>query len=79
MAELCRVTSEEDVAQFIAREPIQFCVVGVEFGAQLGAALFVPNKWGNREWGIGSRNAGVENRQSGVVFPESRFPTAYCL
>ena len=35
----------EDVAQLVAREAVQMGVIGIEFGANAGAALIIPLEW----------------------------------
>ncbi len=61
------VAGVEDVAEFVAGEAVEVGVVGVEFGAEVGAAFWIPDEGG--KWGVGSG-------EWGVGF--GLFPTAYC-
>ena len=58
----------EDVAQLVAIEAVEFGVVGVELGADDGAAGFVPAKGGDREGvGVGGELVGVDRGLVGAM------------
>lgn len=70
----------EDVTQFVAGEAVEFGVVGIKFGADLGASVFVPDEGGKgegsgvEEWGSGGVGEWAAKTPLSPLLPPSTTP-----